>query len=86
MVEIVGLDAGQVVLVAEAKWTNEPVGMDVLRNLQRRVALLPKVAGDHPTGALRRKASPTRCAPYKIRHSRYTRLPTYRAKQFDDSV
>jgi uncharacterized protein len=44
--EIVGLDAGQVVLVAEAKWTNEPVGMDVLRNLQRRVALLPRVAGD----------------------------------------
>ena len=45
--EIVGLDAGQVVLVAEAKWTNEPVGMDVLRNLRRRVVLLPRVAADH---------------------------------------
>jgi AAA+ ATPase superfamily predicted ATPase len=45
--EIVGLDADQVVLVAEAKWTNEPVGLEILRNVQRRVALLPRVAPDH---------------------------------------
>ncbi|MGH2388414.1 MAG: ATP-binding protein [Chloroflexota bacterium] len=45
--EIVGLEGGQVVLAGEAKWTNEPVGLDVLRNLQRRVALLPRVAPDH---------------------------------------
>lgn len=44
--EIVGHDDGTVVLVAEAKWTNEPVGSDVVRTLQRRVALLPRVDPD----------------------------------------
>lgn len=44
--EIVGHDNGAVVLAAEAKWTNEPVGSDVLRTLQRRVALLPRVDPD----------------------------------------
>ncbi len=44
--EIVGHDNGTVVLAAEAKWTNEPVGTDVLRTLQRRVALLPHVDPD----------------------------------------
>jgi len=44
--DIVGLDQDAVVLAAEAKWTKEPVGLDVLRTLQRRVALLPHVADD----------------------------------------
>jgi AAA+ ATPase superfamily predicted ATPase len=44
--DLVGLDDGQVVLAAEAKWTNDAVGRDVLRTLRRRVALLPRVADD----------------------------------------
>ncbi len=44
--EIVGHTDGRVVLAAEAKWTNQPVGLDVLRSLQRRVALLPSVVND----------------------------------------
>jgi hypothetical protein len=44
--EIVGHDGGVVVLAAEAKWRNDPVDMDVLQTLQRRVALLPRVAPD----------------------------------------
>jgi uncharacterized protein len=44
--EIVGHDNGTVVLAAEAKWTNDRVGFDVLRTLQRRVALLPRVDPD----------------------------------------
>lgn len=43
--DIVGHDHGEVVLVAEAKWTSQPVGLDVLRTLERRVASLPTV---HP--------------------------------------
>jgi hypothetical protein len=35
------------VLAAEAKWTDDLVGLDVLHTLQRRVAQLPKVAPDH---------------------------------------
>jgi len=46
--DIVGLDeARTVVLAAEAKWTDDLVGLDVLHTLQRRVAQLPKVAPDH---------------------------------------
>lgn len=44
--EIVGHDNTTVVLAAEAKWRNDPVDLDVLQTLQRRVALLPKVAPD----------------------------------------
>jgi uncharacterized protein len=44
--EIVGHTNGTVVLAAEAKWRNELVDLDVLQTLQRRVALLPKVAPD----------------------------------------
>ncbi len=44
--EIVGHDSGVVVFAAEAKWRNDPVDLDVLQTLQRRVALLPKVAPD----------------------------------------
>ena len=44
--DIVGHEGGTVVLAAEVKWTNEPVGIGVLRTLQRRVALLPRVADD----------------------------------------
>lgn len=44
--EIVGHDNGVVVLAAEAKWRNDNVDLDVLHTLQRRVALLPKVAPD----------------------------------------
>jgi hypothetical protein len=44
--EIVGHDAGTVLLVAEAKWTKKPIDLDVLRTLERRVALLPRVAPD----------------------------------------
>lgn len=44
--EIVGHDNGTVVLAAEAKWRNDPVDLDVLQTLQRRVALLPNVAPD----------------------------------------
>lgn len=44
--EIVGHDNAMVVLAAEAKWRNDPVDLDVLQTLQRRVALLPKVAPD----------------------------------------
>jgi AAA+ ATPase superfamily predicted ATPase len=44
--EIVGHDAGMVVLAAEAKWTADAVDLGVLRTLQRRVALLPRVAAD----------------------------------------
>ncbi len=44
--EIVGHDAGTVVLVAEAKWRNDPVDLDTLSTLQRRVAMLPQVAPD----------------------------------------
>ena len=44
--EILGLENGRVMLVGEAKWTNEPVGLDVLQTLERRVALLPHVAPD----------------------------------------
>lgn len=44
--DIVGHDGGTVVLAAEAKWRNDPVDVDVLQTLQRRVALLPTVAPD----------------------------------------
>lgn len=44
--DLVGHEHGRVVLAAEAKWTNERVGLDVLRLLERRVALLPDVALD----------------------------------------
>ena len=44
--EIVGHNNGTVVLAAEAKWRNDPVDMDVLQTLQRRVSALPKVATD----------------------------------------
>lgn len=44
--DIVGHENGTVVLAAEAKWRNDPVDLDVLQTLQRRVALLPKVAPD----------------------------------------
>lgn len=44
--EIVGHDNGVVVLAAEAKWRSDPVDLDVLQALQRRVALLPDVAPD----------------------------------------
>lgn len=44
--EIVGHDAGMVVLAAEVKWTSQPVDLSVLRTLERRVALLPRVAPD----------------------------------------
>ncbi len=44
--EIVGHEGRRVVLVAEAKWTNAPVGSDVLHTLRRRAAMLPDVAPD----------------------------------------
>lgn len=44
--DIVGHESGTVVLAAEAKWRNDSVDMDMLQTLQRRVALLPKVAPD----------------------------------------
>ena len=44
--DLVGHERGHVVLAAEAKWTNERVGLEVLRLLERRVALLPDVAPD----------------------------------------
>ncbi len=44
--EIVGGHGSTVVLAAEAKWRNDPVDLDVLQTLQRRVAMLPKVAPD----------------------------------------
>jgi uncharacterized protein len=45
-IDIVGHEGRTVTLAAEVKWTNEPVGMDILRTLQRRTALLPTVADD----------------------------------------
>jgi AAA+ ATPase superfamily predicted ATPase len=46
--EIVGLNQNrEVVLAAEAKWTESPVDLAVLHTLQRRVALLPNVVSDH---------------------------------------
>jgi hypothetical protein len=46
--DVVGLDESRmVVLAAEAKWTDDLVGLDVLRTLQRRVAMLPRVAPEH---------------------------------------
>ena len=46
--DVLGLDESRsVVLAAAAKWTDDLVGLDVLRTLQRRVALLPTVAQDH---------------------------------------
>jgi len=44
--EIVGHVGGDVVLAAEVKWTSEPVGLTVLRTLERRIALLPRVTPD----------------------------------------
>lgn len=44
--EIVGHDNATVVLTAEAKWRSVPVDLDVLRTLERRVAMLPRVAPD----------------------------------------
>lgn len=44
--EIIGHDRGTVTLAAEVKWTKDRVGPDVLKTLQRRVALLPTVADD----------------------------------------
>lgn len=44
--EIVGHENGTVVLAAEAKWRHDPVDLDVLQTLQRRVALLPHIAPD----------------------------------------
>jgi AAA+ ATPase superfamily predicted ATPase len=44
--DLVGHERGRVVLAAEAKWTNERVGLEVLRLLERRAALLPDVAPD----------------------------------------
>lgn len=44
--EIAGHTGGTVVLAAEAKWTNDLVNLETLHTLQRRVALLPKVAPD----------------------------------------
>lgn len=46
--EIVGLtESRQVGLIAEAKWIDQLVGLDVLHTLQRRAAMLPNVAPDH---------------------------------------
>ena len=44
--DIVGHDDGLVVLAAEVKWTNESAALVELRLLERRVALLPRVAPD----------------------------------------
>jgi hypothetical protein len=44
--DLVGHDAGTVVLAGEAKWTDAPVGLETLRDLERRVARLPRVAPD----------------------------------------
>jgi AAA+ ATPase superfamily predicted ATPase len=44
--DIVGHNGGTVLLAAEAKWTNDLVNLEVLHTLQRRVALLPRVAPD----------------------------------------
>ena len=44
--EIVGHTDRVVTLVGEAKWTNDPVDLSVLRTLQRRTALLPGVTPD----------------------------------------
>jgi len=44
--DLVGHERGHVILAAEAKWTNERVGLEVLRLLERRAALLPDVAPD----------------------------------------
>jgi AAA+ ATPase superfamily predicted ATPase len=44
--EVVGHDGGLVVLAAEVKWTNDPMGLAELRLLERRVARLPHVAPD----------------------------------------
>jgi uncharacterized protein len=44
--EIVGHNNGMVVLAAEAKWRNDPLDLDVLQTLQRRVSMLPNVAPD----------------------------------------
>lgn len=42
--DIVAHDAGRVTLAAEVKWSNDPVGLETLQTLQRRVALLANVA------------------------------------------
>lgn len=42
--DVVAHEAGVVTLAGEAKWTNKPVGLDVLQTLQRRVAMLSNVA------------------------------------------
>ncbi len=44
--EIVGHEGGLVVLAGEAKWMNAPMGLAELRLLERRVAMLPRVAPD----------------------------------------
>lgn len=44
--DIVGHDAGRVTLAGEVKWNNDPVGLETLQTLQRRVALLSNVAPD----------------------------------------
>lgn len=44
--DIVGHDGGVVTLAAEVKWTHDRVGLDVLRTLERRTAMLPNVADD----------------------------------------
>lgn len=44
--DIIGHEHGTVVLAAEAKWNKDLVGLDVLRTLERRVSLLPRVADD----------------------------------------
>lgn len=45
-IDIVAHDAGRVTLAGEVKWTNDPVGLETLQTLQRRVALLSNVAPD----------------------------------------
>lgn len=42
--DIVAHDAGRVTLAGEVKWNNDPVGLETLQTLQRRVALLSNVA------------------------------------------
>lgn len=44
--DIVGHTGGTVTLAGEAKWTNDLVNLEILHTLQRRVALLPRVAPD----------------------------------------
>jgi|GEM_PF-5549677 len=65
---MIGHKGGTVVFAAEAKWSNDPIHLDVLHTLQRRVALDAQIALFAKTGFNREveAAQTPYLKPYKL--------------------